>query len=312
MSYDDGVMATNDDAASCKRFAVQKGYWVDDYIQHFVKMMPERKAPEISRGYYARVQGMKMLLDQFLELTGRNCQVVNIGAGFDTMFWRLHADKMFPTQGYFEVDLKPVTARKCMAIKSRRQLHDAFPEGGLVIENEEAHSSLYHLIAADITQIKQLEDKLLRAGLKPRVPTIFIAECVLIYLEPKFSQAILEWAAKRFETAMFLNYQPVNLNDRFGKVMLDNLQGRHCALLGANGEPTLENQKSSYIAAGWEGAKSKDMMEVYKKMPADDVRKVEELEFLDEVNLLHDLLRHYCISWSFNDPKKLGLEEICF
>lgn len=38
----------------------------------------------------------------------------------------------------------------------------------LLLENEEAHSSLYHLIAADITQIKQLEDKLLRAGLKPR------------------------------------------------------------------------------------------------------------------------------------------------
>ena len=36
---------------------------------------------------------MKMLLDQFLELTGRNCQVVNIGAGFDTMFWRLHVSE---------------------------------------------------------------------------------------------------------------------------------------------------------------------------------------------------------------------------
>lgn len=33
---------------------------------------------------------------------------------------------------------------------------------------------------------------------------------------------------------------------------------------------------------------------------------MEKLEFLDEVNLLHDLLRHYCISWAFKDPKKLG------
>ena len=36
--------------------------------------------------------------------------------GFQKIFL-LQADKMFPTQGYFEVDLKPVTARKCMAIK---------------------------------------------------------------------------------------------------------------------------------------------------------------------------------------------------
>eukprot|EP00794_Sanderia_malayensis_P004169 gene4169-4723_t len=312
MSYDDGVIATNDDASNCKRFAVEKGYWKDDYIQYFVRLMPDRKAPEISRGYYGRVEGLKMLLNQFLELTGRNCQVVNIGAGFDTMFWQLHADNMFPTQGYFEVDLKPVTARKCMAIKSRRQLHDAFPEGGLVIENDEASSNLYHLIAADITQIHQLEDKLLKAGLNTSIPTIFIAECVLIYLESQSTHAILEWIAKKFDTAMFINYQPVNLNDRFGKVMLDNLQSRHCALLGAKTQPTVESERKSFIAAGWEGAKSIDMMEVYKKLPKEDVAKVEQLEFLDEVNLLHDLLRHYCISWAYKDHKRFGLEEINF
>ena len=32
------------------RYAVEKGYWKDDYIKYFVRMMPERKAPEISRG----------------------------------------------------------------------------------------------------------------------------------------------------------------------------------------------------------------------------------------------------------------------
>eukprot|EP00795_Rhopilema_esculentum_P009115 gene9115-16774_t len=271
MSYDDGVIATNDDAASCKRFAVNKGYWKDDYIQYFVRMMPERKAPEISRGYYARVEGMKILLTQFLEMTGRNCQVVNLGAGFDTLFWQLHADKMFPTQGFFEVDLKPVVTRKCMAIKSRRQLHDAFPEGGLVIENDEAHSSLYHLIAADITNVAQMEDKLLKAGLNLSIPTIFLAECVLIYLDPKDSNEILEWVARRFETAMFINYQPVNLTDRFGQVMLENLQSRHCTLLGAKGHPTVHHQKEVFVKVGWEGAKAKDMMEVYRKLPKEDV-----------------------------------------
>ena len=36
------------------------------------------------------------------------------------------------------------------------------------LENDEAHSSLYHLIAADITNIAQMEDKLLKAGLNLR------------------------------------------------------------------------------------------------------------------------------------------------
>jgi hypothetical protein len=73
MSSDDAVQATNDDAASCKRFAVQKGYWSDPYIQYFVRNS-ERKAPEISIGYYARVKGVKSLLDKFLQ--ARNCSQV--------------------------------------------------------------------------------------------------------------------------------------------------------------------------------------------------------------------------------------------
>lgn len=40
-------------------------------------------------GYYARVQGMNHLLDAFLRKTKCDCQIVNLGAGLDTTFWRL-------------------------------------------------------------------------------------------------------------------------------------------------------------------------------------------------------------------------------
>lgn len=72
ISSDDlAVQATNDDATACKRwggegeglagsnhvnadthtdrFAVQKGYWRDEFIQHFCRSV-EKKSPEISRG----------------------------------------------------------------------------------------------------------------------------------------------------------------------------------------------------------------------------------------------------------------------
>ena len=65
---DEAVRATNDDAASCKRSAVQIGYWSDPYIQ-FVTKASERKPPEISRGYYARVKGVQGLVRQFLEVS---------------------------------------------------------------------------------------------------------------------------------------------------------------------------------------------------------------------------------------------------
>ena len=65
---DDAIRATNDDAASCKRSAVQRGYWSDPYIQYVTKAS-EHKPPEISRGYYARVKGVQGLIRQFLEVS---------------------------------------------------------------------------------------------------------------------------------------------------------------------------------------------------------------------------------------------------
>lgn len=45
-------------------------------------------------GYYARVKGVNHLLDAFIRKAECNCQVVNIGAGLDTTFWRLKVCKI--------------------------------------------------------------------------------------------------------------------------------------------------------------------------------------------------------------------------
>ena len=45
-------------------------------------------------GYYARVKGMRTLLDQFLTQTHCKCQVINLGAGFDSLFWLLKVMQM--------------------------------------------------------------------------------------------------------------------------------------------------------------------------------------------------------------------------
>ena len=47
-------------------------------------------------GYYARVKGVNHLLDAFLRKTECNCQVINLGAGLDTTFWRLKVGRVAP------------------------------------------------------------------------------------------------------------------------------------------------------------------------------------------------------------------------
>lgn len=66
-SGDEGVISTNDDASECKRHAVRVGYWKDEYIGFFVKNT-DRRAPEINRGYYARVKGIQVGIEKFLEV----------------------------------------------------------------------------------------------------------------------------------------------------------------------------------------------------------------------------------------------------
>ena len=76
------------------------GYWRDPYLE---AMLPgpstslgreARKAPEIHLGYFTRVHGIWALIDRVVSLclqSDCNYQVINLGAGYDTLYWRLKA-----------------------------------------------------------------------------------------------------------------------------------------------------------------------------------------------------------------------------
>lgn len=70
MSYhgdESGVIATNDDASESKRSCVKLHYYKDEYLGNFVKLS-EKKAPEINRGYFARVKGIEICIEKFLKV----------------------------------------------------------------------------------------------------------------------------------------------------------------------------------------------------------------------------------------------------
>lgn len=290
------------------RYAVDKGYWSDEFIQFFCRSSIERKSPEISRGYYARVKSVRSLVEQFVAVTGGHCQLVSLGAGFDTLFWQLLAVSLLP-RVFCEVDFSTVTSKKCQAIKTKKPLLEALGEQ-VVVSQSELHSASYHLLSGDLRDMHALGRRLLEAGIDTSVPTMFLAECVLVYLEPDKSREVIRWAGNTFSSAFFINYEPINPHDRFGKVMQANLSSRKCSLLGIDACPDLESQKKRYLDNGWSDAWALDMQEVYTSLPQEDVRRMERLEFLDEIELLTQLLQHYCLSCAFNDTLSLGLSAI--
>lgn len=181
--------------------------------------------------------------------------------------------------------------------------------------SSELHATDYHLISCDLRSIVPhassqsasatshhnttctLQEKLFTdCGLDKNLPTVFISECVLVYIESSYSNALLSWITSVFSDCFFINYEQVNLNDRFGEIMLENLRLRHCDLLGLDNCKNLKSQEDRFKSNGWDQSVAWDMNTIYKTfLPKAEIERIERIEFLDERDLLEQLLTHYCI-----------------
>ena len=95
---DEAVQLTADDALVSKHSAANLGYVSDPFLGAFVRK-PARRSPLINRGYYARVAAIQCIIQQFIDTAhvdgGGRVQVVSLGAGFDTTFFRLKNEGKF-------------------------------------------------------------------------------------------------------------------------------------------------------------------------------------------------------------------------
>ena len=81
------------------------------------------------------------------------------------------------------------------------------------------------------------------------MPTFFLAECVLVYMDVRFSNELLRRISSEFQTAMCAVYEQVNPLDAFGRQMMVNLQARGCPLKGVL--DSLEVQRQRMTQCGW-------------------------------------------------------------
>lgn len=91
---DAAIRSTDNDAAQARLSAVRKGYLQDPFINYFVKQarfIPPRP-PLINIGTYLRSEAIDALVNRWLQLDlpGGEKQIVSLGAGSDTRFWRIN------------------------------------------------------------------------------------------------------------------------------------------------------------------------------------------------------------------------------
>ena len=101
------------------------------------------------------------------------------------------------------------------------------------------HAPTYHLMPADLRLSPAITlDRLLATGgpvsdtaepiLSPSLPTLLLFECVLVYMSPSHSSALLQWFVNYFSKDMpglgSIVYEMFGLDDAFGRVMVNNLK----------------------------------------------------------------------------------------
>lgn len=116
-------------------------------------------------------------------------------------------------------------------------------DGEVIIREGDLHADGYHLMGCDLRCLTEVQRKLERTGILHDLPTLFLSECVLVYLKPEPCQQLITYIASQFPNSMIISYEQVNLKDKFGDVMLNNLSARGCPLAGAEFCLSLETQK---------------------------------------------------------------------
>lgn len=286
------------------------------------------KPPEISRGYFIRTQAFKAITTLFIKTLGCECQVVNLGAGSDTLYFQLKDADIVPRK-FVEVDLLHNVQRKVQLIRSKKLLgeveeHAAMnlpPQGDsqskmnppavpdTVLQAQNRHSLVtdtYSLVPFDLRRpVDQLISYLCgpnsSIGLDSNLPTLFLAECVLVYMPSEESFQLIKGLAAHFPHSAFLHYEQVNMADQFGKIMVENFRARDCDLPGLSACQSLKQQETRFLDAGWQKAKAWTINEVYKAFPKATRLRVERVEILDDVEVAQQLFEHYCILLAVTD-----------
>ncbi|ETV84108.1 hypothetical protein H257_03418 [Aphanomyces astaci] len=299
---DHGVAETAFDAIRCKISAVNQGYFHDPFACHFDKKAT-RRIPLIHRGYYLRHIAVERAVSLFLQAAtdhhgdGRPVQIVSLGAGFDTLFFRLagKTDTGHPPVRMFEVDCESISSQKVALLKASPSTF--FGANGQVtatdtttlaatVRHDNGNTSTYVAFACDLGNVTLLARHLAAHGLDPTLPTLVLAECVLAYLTPEASTSLLRWAAEAVAECMFVAYDPIGLTDSstFGVQLQQYFDNKGCALRSASIMPSVQGYARLLRHVGWRCIRLGHMNAIYDALTTStERRRVNTLEPFDEL-----------------------------
>lgn len=275
---------TNEDATDCRYSMVKAGLMDDPYIQYFVHSAKysSPKPPIINRGLcYCNHSNLFYFIGTFLRtasidkkikeiLDYEPIQVVSLGAGFDTRYYRLCGNKNLLR--YVEVDFAHVIQSKRHIIQ--RHKLDQSPE----FVSGDLESEWDSKIFPKITDL-----------VKQDCHTIIIAECCLMYLSN--AAKIISEISSKFEKATLICFDPLFVGDKFGHIMKLNLSDRGLSVNDFVRFPSVDHQKERFTGLGWNIIQCMTMFELSQSQ--DYAQILQQKSPLDEYEEWTIMSQHY-------------------
>ena len=322
-------MATADDAVLAKLATVQAGYYSDPFIEplclHASGIAESRGRrqrqvqPIIKRGTHARVCCMDRSIAAFIEYHSSNknnsVQIVVMGSGKDTSYFRHGRSHV----RWYEVDHPSVLQTKASILQATPDLFQSQTqktEYGYLISTTRStgpssedpttcRKTECHLVEHDLRENPQkLLDTLIQktGSFDAAAPTLFLFECVLMYMPDDASRSLLQCLAQSQSSstipqAYICCYEPILGSDSFGKMMERNLVQAGVGLPDSclRTTRTLEEQLDKLVRSGFSHAAGCDMAQAYETVMTQAQRtKANQCEFLDELEEWLMIMRHYC------------------
>ena len=169
-----------------------------------------RRSPAINRGYLARLLALEVTFERFL-LLGHVGQVLSLGAGFDSMYFRLkNCDIIQEELNYFEVDYPESVKRKDARIFKSSYLRSFFQKRN-VIKNDifVYNDGRFTLVGCDMIQVNELLGKFQLSGFDPNAETLILTECSTTYIHADQCENLLNMLTNYLKKFAYISYEQI-------------------------------------------------------------------------------------------------------
>ncbi|KAI9888466.1 MAG: carboxy methyl transferase for protein phosphatase 2A [Vezdaea aestivalis] len=302
-SPDIAIQRTDDDASISRLSAVELGYLSDPFARLFVPQgaPPQRRFPIINRGTFVRTDCIDKLVNLFLTSPSNSSepkQILSLGAGTDTRYFRLrNANPSLPLL-YHEIDFPPITASKIATITRHPTLSSLIPTPSIPTPSALQSSTLniHPLVLSSLPSTQSLPN------FSSTAPTLILSECCLCYLPPTLTISltthILNSLLQSTTPAGLILYEPTLPHTAFGRVMAENLSRRGVSMPGLEKWDSPAAQARRLKDAGFNDVGVVSVREAWEEwVDEGEKERVGGLEMLDEVEEWDLLGGHYIIGW---------------